>query len=109
MAKSNILLIDDSPGISALMLKSRGYAVNVALNGMEGIEKAIAEHPDLILLDIMMPGMDGYETCMRLREEQNTKNIPIISQLPDASNLAPTAISLKHSLCQLSWANSINS
>ncbi len=78
MPRSNILLIDDSPGISALMLKSRGYKVSVALDGLEGIEKATNEHPDLILLDIMMPGMDGYEVCMRLRTEPDIKDIPII-------------------------------
>ena len=78
MPKNNILLIDDSPGISALMLESRGYKVSVALDGLDGIEKAANERPDLILLDIMMPDMDGYEVCMRLRAMPDTKETPII-------------------------------
>ncbi len=78
MPKSNILLIDDSPDISALMLKSHGYNVNVARDGLARIEKATNEHPDLILLDIMMPNMDGYEVCTKLRAMPDMKEIPII-------------------------------
>ena len=76
--KNNILLIDDSPDVPALMLKSRGYKVSIALDGLEGIEKAAKQNPDIILLDIMMPGMDGYEVCMKLRAEADLKDTPII-------------------------------
>ena len=78
MPKSKILLIDDSPDIIATMLRSRGYQISVALDGLKGIDKAKNEHPDLILLDIMMPGMDGYEACMRLKTDPEVKEIPII-------------------------------
>ncbi len=78
MPKSKILIIDDAPDIVALMLKSRGYQVDIAKDGPEGIEKAKSGHPDLILLDIMMPGMDGYEVCAKLKADPDVKEIPII-------------------------------
>jgi len=78
MPKSKILLIDDAPDIAAIMLKSRGYQVDIAKDGLEGIEKAKSDHPDLILLDIMMPGMDGYEVCAKLKVDPDVKGIPII-------------------------------
>ena len=78
MPKVKILLVDDAPDVTALMLRSRGYQVSVALNGLEGIEKARNEHPELIFLDIMMPGMDGYEVCVRLKADPDTGDIPII-------------------------------
>ena len=78
MPKGKILLIDDAPDIAALMLKSRGYQVDIAKDGLGGIEKAKSDHPDLILLDIMMPGMDGYEVCAKLKADPDVKEIPII-------------------------------
>ncbi len=78
-----ILAIDDKKDnlitISALLRNMiPGCEVITALSGEEGIKKAMAESPDTILLDIKMPGMDGYETCGRLRECKATKHIPII-------------------------------
>lgn len=81
MSKSRILLVDDEPDIvetAAFMLQARNYSVSTALGGLECIEKARDEHPDLILLDIMMPDMDGYDVCMRLKTDEDTKHIPII-------------------------------
>ncbi|NOY95149.1 MAG: response regulator [Chlorobi bacterium] len=52
--------------------------VLTALSGREGIKIAREEHPDTILLDIIMPGMDGYETCKRLKADESTKHIPVI-------------------------------
>ena len=78
-----ILAIDDKEdnliSLSAI-LKSfiPGCAVITALSGLEGIEKAKDESPDTILLDIIMPDMDGYEVCKRLKENKNTKHIPVI-------------------------------
>jgi len=95
MPKSNILLVDDNPGITALMLKSRGYSVSIASDGLEGIEKAKDEAPDLILLDIMMPGMDGYEACVRLKTDADTKHIPVIMLTAKED---PEAISKSHKL-----------
>jgi two-component system alkaline phosphatase synthesis response regulator PhoP len=69
---SKILIIDDEPDIRVLIkytLEKEGYLVEVAENGEEGIEKAKANVPDLIVLDVMMPGMDGMETCEKLRED----------------------------------------
>jgi CheY-like chemotaxis protein len=93
MPKNNILLVDDNPGITALMLKSRGYSVSIASDGLEGIEKAKSEHPDLILLDIMMPGIDGYEVCTKLKIDADTKHIPVIMLTAKED---PEAISKSH-------------
>lgn len=81
MPKNRILLVDDEPDIvetAAFMLQARNYLVSTASGGLEGIEKAKKEHPDLILLDIMMPEVDGYDVCMRLKADEDTKHIPII-------------------------------
>ena len=75
-----ILVVDDEPG-SVLMfesiLKKRGYYVILASDGDEAIQKARKEKPHLILLDIMMPKMDGTEVAMTLRQDEATKHIPI--------------------------------
>jgi putative two-component system response regulator len=60
------------------MLESEGYDVSMASNGEEAIQRAITIRPDLILLDIMMPGMDGYEVCRELRIKEDTNRIPVI-------------------------------
>ena len=67
----HILIVDDDPDISELLstyLQAAGYQTNIANDGLAGIKAAYSGHPDLILLDVMMPGMDGWETCVRLRE-----------------------------------------
>lgn len=66
-----VLLVDDEPDIIELLrynLEREGYAVSSAQNGRDAIKVAKAEHPDLIVLDIMMPGMDGVEVCNQLRQ-----------------------------------------
>ncbi len=55
-----------------------GYQIITASNGLEGIRKAIGELPDLVILDVMLPGMDGFEICYRLRSEAATANLPIL-------------------------------
>ena len=75
-----ILLVDDEPDILEFMeynLKKENYEIFKAANGREAIEKAKKEHPDLIILDIMMPEMDGIETCRMLREIPEFKNTMI--------------------------------
>src|SRR5210317_1687645 len=76
-----ILVIDDLPE-NVLMLKDRleheGYEVLTAYNGRSGIEKAQAEVPDLILLDVMMPDINGFEVCKTLVSDGRTSDIPII-------------------------------
>lgn len=61
-----------------LMLQRQGYQITAATNGQQGLEKAFEEKPNLILLDIMMPDMDGYEVARRLRADSRTVNIPIL-------------------------------
>lgn len=76
-----ILVIEDDPATSRLVeysLKHEGYQVFTAANGLEGIRKALNEAPDLIILDVMLPGLDGFEICHRLRSEPDTANLPIL-------------------------------
>ncbi|MBL1280672.1 MAG: response regulator transcription factor [Fluviicola sp.] len=76
----SILIIDDESDIREILgynLKKEGYKVFSASNGVEGISIAKKEHPDLILLDVMMPEMDGIEVCEILKEDETTKNILI--------------------------------
>lgn len=75
-----ILLVDDEPDILEFIeynLKKEGFQVFTANNGKEGIQQAIKNHPHLIILDIMMPVMDGIETCRQLREMKEFKNTVI--------------------------------
>jgi phosphoserine phosphatase RsbU/P len=79
--KNKVLIVDDTPeNIQVLMetLKDQ-YAIVAAINGEKALKMAVAEpRPDLILLDIMMPGMDGYEVCRRLKADEKVRDIPII-------------------------------
>ena len=79
--EKKILVIEDDPAISRLVdysLRHEGYEVIAASNGLEGIRKAHNEGPDLIILDVMLPGMDGFEICHRLRAESDTAKLPIL-------------------------------
>ncbi len=81
MARKTILLVDDSKTVIMLeqmVLGDGPYELLIAQDGREGLEKAVAERPDLILLDVVMPKMDGFEVCRRLRREKRTQSIPII-------------------------------
>jgi class 3 adenylate cyclase len=76
-----ILAVDDTPHNIRLLeavLAPRGYAIVPAGNGMEALEKVATERPDLILLDVVMPGMDGYEVCRRLRDDPATHLLPVV-------------------------------
>jgi two-component system alkaline phosphatase synthesis response regulator PhoP len=80
-SKVKILLVDDEPDILEFIgynLKKEDYAVFYAKNGVEAIQAAKKESPDLIILDIMMPGMDGIETCREIRESDGLKDVLII-------------------------------
>jgi putative two-component system response regulator len=79
--KATILVVDDTPDNLALMsgLLKEKYYVKVASGGEKAIKIAQSDNPpDLILLDIMMPEMDGYEVCRRLQQDPKTRNIPVI-------------------------------
>jgi len=76
-----ILIVDDMPanlGVLTSHLERQGYIAVVAQGGEEGIERAEFVRPDLILLDVMMPGVDGFETCRRLKTSPVTRDIPVI-------------------------------
>ncbi|MFP4403183.1 MAG: response regulator transcription factor [Nanoarchaeota archaeon] len=80
MDKKKILIVDDEPQIVdlvKLMLGEESYDFIEAYDGFDALEKAKTQLPNLILLDIMMPGMDGYEVCQKLRANPKTKNIVI--------------------------------
>ena len=77
----NILIVDDtSANLKTLtaIVSERGYQVRPCINGEIALNAVQKKQPDLILLDIRMPGMDGYEVCRRLKEDQNTRDIPVI-------------------------------
>ncbi len=76
-----ILVVDDVPQNVRLLeavLTSHGYSVTSASSGPEALEKVTAEQPDLVLLDIQMPGMNGYEVCRRLRADPATQFLPVV-------------------------------
>jgi len=80
-SKSTILIVDDEPfGRETLesILEPEGYDLVMAENGYQAIEKALAVQPDVILLDVMMPGMNGFEVCRRIRSEKQLAEIPIL-------------------------------
>ena len=76
-----VLVVDDDPDVARFVevnLRSAGYEVTVASNGEEGLEKAVALRPDLVLLDVMMPKLDGFEVAQRLRRDPRTSSSSII-------------------------------
>ena len=78
---SLILVVDDDPqNIQMLgtLLRNEKYQVSIAMNGQQALERVRHASPDLILLDVLMPDMDGIETCKRLKEEENSRNVPVI-------------------------------
>lgn len=81
MTRGRILVVDDDPRllhIVAMYLGIEGYEVMTAENGDDGLAKLQDRPPDLVILDIMMPGMDGIETCRRMRGHAPTADIPIV-------------------------------
>jgi DNA-binding response OmpR family regulator len=81
MANKKILLIEDEKGLvhaMKLRLAANNYDVTVALDGQDGLEKAKKENPDLMILDLMLPKMDGFKVCSLLKRDSRYKKIPII-------------------------------
>jgi putative two-component system response regulator len=81
MASEKILLVDDEENNLKLLshwLISLGYEIDLARNGQEGVRKCANARPDLVILDIMMPVMDGYEACRLMKTDPLTKNIPVV-------------------------------
>lgn len=82
MTKKKILIIEDNEQnlyLETFLLEKSAYDVVQARNGRQGLELAASEHPDLILLDIQLPVMDGYEVARRLKQTEETKFIPIVA------------------------------
>jgi len=76
-----ILIVEDDPSFSRAInhiIQKEGYDVITASNGMAGLRMAKDENPDLLILDVMLPGLDGFEICHQLRQEPLTENLPII-------------------------------
>ena len=81
MPIKKILVVDDSPTerhVLVELLTRKGYAVLTAESGEEGIEKAKSEQPDLVLMDVVMPGLNGYQATRTLTRDDSTKHIPVI-------------------------------
>ena len=81
MPDAQILVVDDEPDILSVLvyhLSREGYRVTTAVNGQGALTSAEAEQPDLIILDLMLPGMDGYEVLQRLRRAERTSSMPVI-------------------------------
>lgn len=82
--KEKVLVINDDDGIrdvTTMVLQAHGYQLSEAINGRLGVEKALTFKPDLILLDIMMPEMNGFEACQKLKEDPTTREV-LVKALP---------------------------
>jgi DNA-binding response OmpR family regulator len=76
-----ILIIEDDPSVlkaTSYILEKEGYQVLTAQDGLDGLKKAKQDNPDLLILDVMLPGIDGFEICHSLRNEPQTAELPII-------------------------------
>jgi CheY-like chemotaxis protein len=81
MPKKYILVVDDDPDLVetvSMMLESKGCEVGQAYDGIEGEESIKARRPDLVILDIMMPRKDGYILCNELKQDEKTRDIPVV-------------------------------
>ena len=87
---SKLLIVDDDPTLVRFLsefMTTEGFAVVTAPNGAEALRQAYREHPDLVILDVMMPGMDGWEVCARLREMSNLPIILVTGKSTEADKL----------------------
>jgi two-component system alkaline phosphatase synthesis response regulator PhoP len=90
---SKILIVDDDPDLVeavTMILESKDYDVIPAYGGIEGLEKAKAEEPDLIVLDVMMPDKDGYAVCKELKTDPKYRKIPILLLTAVVSKISTT-------------------
>jgi two-component system alkaline phosphatase synthesis response regulator PhoP len=94
--KKRILLVDDEPDFSMIVqayLEKEGFDTELAYNGLEGYEKIRANPPDAVVLDVMMPEMDGYELCAKLKKDSALANIPVILLTAVADHVTSTRYS----------------
>ena len=81
MEPRKILVVEDEESLlklESILLTTRGYKVTGASDGLKALTEIEKEKPDLVLLDIMMPGIDGFEVCRRIKENPATKSIPVV-------------------------------
>ena len=79
--KTRILLVDDEPDLVQMVstrLKAAGYEISTAYDGQEALEKVKESRPDLMILDLMLPKLDGYKVCRLLKFDERTRGIPIL-------------------------------
>jgi two-component system alkaline phosphatase synthesis response regulator PhoP len=94
--KKRILVVDDEPDFALLVqknLEKEGFLVDVAYNGVEGIEKVRQNPPDAIVLDVMMPEKDGYEVCAELKKDERFADIAILMLTAVADHVTSTRYS----------------
>ncbi len=94
--KKKSLVVDDEPDFAGIVqqnLEKEGFEVEVAYDGDEGLEKVQANPPDAIVLDVMMPGKDGYQVCSELKADDRYADIPIILLTAVASHVTSTRYS----------------
>ena len=95
--RARILLVDDDPDFleaTKTVLESRPYEVIVADGGEAGLQKARAEAPDLVILDIIMPGVDGFTVCRQLKADPKTERIPVMMLTSLSEKIGETSYSL---------------
>jgi two-component system alkaline phosphatase synthesis response regulator PhoP len=95
-AKKRILVVDDEPDFAGIVqqnLAKEGFDVEVAYDGEEGLAKIHANPPDAIVLDVMMPGKDGYQVCAELKADERYVDIPVILLTAVASHVTSTRYS----------------
>jgi len=81
MVQRKILIVEDEESLlklESILLATRGYLVKGVTDGLSALKEVETDRPDLVLLDIMMPGIDGFEVCRRIKENSLTRDIPIV-------------------------------
>ena len=97
----DILLIDDDPDFvdaTRLVLEEAGYDVRTALHGQEGLDLARQKKPDLIILDIIMPGQDGFMVCEALKADPELRHVPIMMLTSFAERVSDTSLAVKQGM-----------
>ena len=82
MAGERILLVEDNPmnrRVSEFLLKAQGYLVDEARDGQEALDKVKANPPDLILMDLQLPGLDGFAATKKIKQDSSTRHIPVVA------------------------------
>ncbi len=94
--KKRILVVDDEPDFALLVqgnLQKEGFEVDVAYNGVEGLEKIKQNPPDAVVLDVMMPEMDGYEVCAEMKKDDRLADVAILMLTAVADHVTSTRYS----------------